>query len=35
MIDGAGVAQVLPDIALLTAMGLGLLLVAARLFRWE
>ncbi|MEJ2325544.1 MAG: ABC transporter permease [Chromatiaceae bacterium] len=35
MIDGAGIAQVLPDIALLAAMGLGLLLVAARLFRWE
>jgi ABC-2 type transport system permease protein len=35
MIDGAGVAQVLPNILLLTAMGLGLLLVAAHLFRWE
>jgi ABC-2 type transport system permease protein len=35
MIDGAGVIEVLPQILLLTAMGLGLLLIAARLFRWE
>jgi ABC-2 type transport system permease protein len=35
MIDGAGVAQVLPEVALLTVMGLALLLIAARLFRWE
>lgn len=35
MIDGAGVAQVLPEIALLSAMGLLLLLIAARLFRWD
>jgi ABC-2 type transport system permease protein len=35
MIDGAGVIEVLPQIVLLTAMGLGLLLIAARLFRWE
>ena len=35
MIDGAGVVQVLPEVALLAAMGVGLLLIAARLFRWE
>lgn len=35
MIDGAGVAQVLPEITLLGGMGLVLLLIAARLFRWN
>jgi ABC-2 type transport system permease protein len=35
MIDGAGVMPVLPELALLATTGLGLLLVAARLFRWE
>jgi len=35
MIDGAGVAQVLPEIAILGGTGLILLLVAALLFRWN
>jgi ABC-2 type transport system permease protein len=35
MVDGAGVAQVLPEIALLGGMGLVLLLSAAWLFRWD
>ncbi|MCG6859909.1 MAG: ABC transporter permease [Chromatiaceae bacterium] len=35
MVDGAGVVQVLPNIALLAGMGLLLLVVAARLFRWD
>ena len=35
MIDGAGVAQVLPEIVILGGTGLILLLIAARLFRWN
>ena len=35
MVEGAGVVQVLPEIALLGGMGLVLLLVAAWLFRWD
>lgn len=35
MIDGAGVTQILPEIALLGGMGLLLLLIAAMLFRWD
>ena len=35
MIDGAGVDQVLPEIAILGGTGLILLLIAARLFRWN
>ncbi len=35
MIDGVGVAQVLPEIAILGGTGLFLLLIAARLFRWN
>jgi len=35
MIDGAGVAQVLPQIGLLTVLALALLVAAAKLFRWE
>ncbi len=35
MIDGAGVDQVLPEIAILGGTGLFLLLIAARLFRWN
>jgi ABC-type multidrug transport system permease subunit len=35
MIDGAGIIQVLPEIALLAGMGLLLLLIAAKLFRWD
>jgi ABC-2 type transport system permease protein len=35
MVDGAGVVQVLPEIVLLGGMGLALLLIAARLFRWD
>jgi ABC-type multidrug transport system permease subunit len=35
MIDGAGVAQVLPEIAILGSTGLILLLIASRLFRWN
>ncbi len=35
MIDGAGVVQVLPEIAILGSTGLILLLTAARLFRWN
>jgi ABC-2 type transport system permease protein len=35
MVDGAGIAQVLPEIALLGGMGLLLLLIAAMLFRWD
>lgn len=35
MVDGAGLLQVLPEITLLGSMGLLLLLIAARLFRWD
>ncbi|WP_295386497.1 ABC transporter permease [uncultured Thiodictyon sp.] len=35
MIDGAGVVEVLPQVALLVALALVFLSVAARLFRWE
>jgi ABC-2 type transport system permease protein len=35
MVDGAGVAQVLPEIVLLAGLGLMLLLIAARMFRWD
>ena len=35
MVDGAGLLQVLPEIALLGSMGLLLLLIAARMFRWD
>jgi ABC-2 type transport system permease protein len=35
MVDGAGVVQVLPEIALLGGTGLMLLLTAAWLFRWD
>ena len=35
MIDGAGVVQILPEIALLGGMSLLLLVLAARLFRWD
>jgi len=35
MVDGAGVMQVLPQIAFLAGMGLLLLALAARLFRWD
>jgi len=35
MVDGAGVIQVLPEIALLGGSALVLLAVAARLFRWD
>jgi ABC-type multidrug transport system permease subunit len=35
MIDGAGVVQVLPEIALLGGSSLLLLALAARLFRWD
>ena len=35
MVDGAGVIQVLPEIALLGGSALVLLTVAARLFRWD
>ncbi|AGA91809.1 ABC-type multidrug transport system, permease component [Thioflavicoccus mobilis 8321] len=35
MIDGAGVLEVLPQIAGLAALALALLAIAARLFRWE
>jgi ABC-type multidrug transport system permease subunit len=35
MVDGAGVAAILPELALLAGGGLVLLAVAARLFRWE
>jgi len=35
MVDGAGVAQVLPEIALLGGMGLFMLLIAAKMFRWD
>ena len=35
MVDGAGVARVLPEIVLLGGMGLVLLLIAARIFRWD
>jgi ABC-2 type transport system permease protein len=35
MIDGAGVAEVLPEVGLLAGLALVLLAVAARLFRWE
>jgi len=35
MIDGAGVADVIPDVLLLAGLALALLALAARLFRWE
>lgn len=35
MVDGAGLVQVLPEIALLLVMSLVLLTLAARLFRWD
>jgi ABC-type multidrug transport system permease subunit len=35
MVDGAGISQVWPEIALLSGMGLLLLLIAAMLFRWD
>jgi ABC-type multidrug transport system permease subunit len=35
MVYGAGVARVLPEIVLLGGMGLVLLLIAARIFRWD
>ena len=35
MVDGAGITQVLPEIALLGGMGLLLLLTAALMFRWD
>jgi ABC-type multidrug transport system permease subunit len=35
MIDGAGLAEVLPEIALLFGLALVLLATAARTFRWE
>jgi ABC-type multidrug transport system permease subunit len=35
MVDGAGVAQVLPEIAVLAVTSFLLLVLAARLFRWE
>jgi ABC-2 type transport system permease protein len=35
MVDGAGVTQVLPEIALLAGVSLLLLLLSAWLFRWE
>jgi ABC-2 type transport system permease protein len=35
MIDGAGLTEVLPELALLGGMGLLLLIAAARLFRWD
>ena len=35
MIDGAGLLQVLPQIMMLGATGLLLLIIAARLFRWD
>lgn len=35
MVDGAGIVQVLPEIALLSGMGVLLLLIAAMLFRWD
>ena len=35
MIDGAGVIQVLPEIIILGGTGLILLLIAARMFRWN
>jgi hypothetical protein len=35
MVDGAGIAQVLPEIALLSGMGVLLLIIAAMLFRWD
>lgn len=35
MIDGAGLIEVLPQIGLLTAIGLALLGIAAWLFRWD
>jgi hypothetical protein len=35
MVGGAGVAQVLPEIVLLGGTGLLLLLIAARMFRWD
>ncbi len=35
MVDGAGILEVMPEIALLGVMGLTLLLIAALLFRWD
>ncbi|MCU0935518.1 MAG: ABC transporter permease, partial [Gammaproteobacteria bacterium] len=35
MIDGAGISEVLPELALLLGLALVLLTAAARMFRWE
>ena len=35
MVDGAGILEVMPEIALLGLMGVVLLLIAALLFRWD
>jgi ABC-type multidrug transport system permease subunit len=35
MVDGADIARVLPEIALLCGMGVLLLVIAATLFRWD
>jgi len=35
MIDGSGLSEILPELALLAGMGLLLLVTAARLFRWD
>ena len=35
MVDGAGVVEVLPEISLLAGMSLLLLILAARMFRWD
>ena len=35
MVDGAGLMGILPEIALLLGLALALLLIAARLFRWD
>ena len=34
MLDGAGLAQVLPELAILGGMAFGFLLLGAVLFRW-
>jgi hypothetical protein len=35
MIDGAGLIEVLPQLGLLLSLAALLIVVAARLFRWE
>jgi ABC-type multidrug transport system permease subunit len=35
MLDGAGLMQILPDLAILTAFSLVFIAIGAKTFRWE